>query len=285
MKKKEIRGSDFTQAELPRTRIAQFRDIMLNQWRTVLSTSFLLTLFALPLFADYLAFEVFIEAAYANGAEMNVIFSMFFYATLISIPCIIILSIGMSGSFEIAKKLFLGEGVILSSVFFHGLKANWKRGLVYGAICALSFALALLGSVYLSFYYQVAPIAVGIGIGLLIAQFIVIGIMTPYLFAQESVFANPLPTTIKNAFLLTLMKLPINFLLFLVAPGVFIVLLAINSVTAYIAIGLFVILNFVALLLWNSYIYRVFDLVVFKNKYPEMVGKGLAKKENESCPK
>jgi len=279
MSNKVPQQRDFLSSDLPTTRKAQFWDILRHQMRIIVSSSMLVTLFALPLFALYIIFNVFIGAAYARGDGTDVVFSLFFYGGLLAIPCLIILNIGFVGAFNVAKKLVFNEGLLLNVAFYYGLKENWKKTIIMSVINALSFVLALLGSVYLLLYYVAAPILVGIGVGLLVVQYIVIGIMTPYYMSQLCLYKNKVVAVIKNSFLFALMKLPINFAIFSLAPGLIIVLMLVNDITAYIAMGLFVFFNFIGVLLWNLFIFRVFDRFINQEHYPDYVNKGLAKKE------
>jgi hypothetical protein len=273
------RQRDFLASDLPATRKAQFWDIIRHQMRTVLSSSMLVTLFALPLFALYIVFNVFIGAASGRGDGTDVIFSLFFYGGILAIPCLIILNIGFVGAFNVAKKLVFGEGFLLNVAFYYGLKENWKKAILMAMINALSFVLALLGSVYLLLYYVTAPILVGVGVGLLMVQYIVIGIMTPYYMSQICIYQNKVAAVIKNSFLFALMKLPVNFAIFALAPGLIIALMFVNDIASYVGMGLFVFLNFIGVLLWNLYNSHIFDRFINQEHYPDYVNKGLAKKE------
>jgi hypothetical protein len=279
MNNKEPQKRDFLAGDLPKTRKAQFWDILRHQMRTVISSSMLVTLFALPLFALYIVFNVFIGAAYARGDGTDVIFSLFFYGGLLAIPCLVILNIGFSGAFNVAKRLVFGEGLLLNVAFYYGLKENWKKAILMSIINALSFVLALLGSVYLLLYYVAAPILVGVGVGLLAVQYIIIGIMTPYYMSQICFYQNKVMAVIKNSFLFALMKLPLNFAIFALAPGLIIALVFANDITSYVGMGLFVFFNFIGVLLWNLNNSRVFDRFINQDHYPDYVNKGLAKKE------
>lgn len=279
MNNKEPQKRDFLAGDLPKTRKAQFWDILRHQMRTVISSSMLVTLFALPLFALYIVFNVFIGAAYARGDGTDVIFSLFFYGGLLAIPCLVILNIGFSGAFNVAKRLVFGEGLLLNVAFYYGLKENWEKAILMSIINALSFVLALLGSVYLLLYYVAAPILVGVGVGLLAVQYIIIGIMTPYYMSQICFYQNKVMAVIKNSFLFALMKLPLNFAIFALAPGLIIALMFANDITSYVGMGLFVFFNFIGVLLWNLNNSRVFDRFINQDHYPDYVNKGLAKKE------
>lgn len=280
MKLDQAPSEDFTAAQLPHTRFALFGDILKLNCGTIVSTSALLTLFALPLASLYLVFNSFIGTAAARGDGNAVIFSLLFYAALIAIPCIALLFIGLTGSFEVAKHLSFGEGVLTSANFFYGLKGQWKRGLAFGFIVGLSFAVALVGSFYLLLFAGAAPIVLGIGIGLLILQFVIITTMGVYFLAQDCLYENGFGATFKNAFLFTLMRGPWNLCLFLLSPGLFLALVAINDIGAYIAMALFVLFNFVGILAWTIYAHGVFDRYINKDHYPQLVDKGLSKRED-----
>jgi len=280
MKKENVRHDDFSPVELPKTRRALFSDLCHHEWRTLFSTSFLLALFALPLFSDYLAFSVFISSAYSSGAEMSSIFALFFYAGIIAIPCIVILFIGLAGAYEVGKQLSFLEGVFTTTSFFYGIKKNAKADLVMGMIASFSFALAFIGSLYLLLFYQASPIPMGIGIGLLIFQFIVVSGMAHFYLSQEAIYANSVGASLKNAFLFTLMKLPQITLVSLLSPGLFIALLAINDIAAYVAMAVFVLFSAWGILVSSLYTHAVFDRFINESHYPELVGKGLYKKED-----
>lgn len=280
MSKEKVRSDDFSPSELPRTRSALFFDLCHHEWRTLFSASFLLALFALPLFSDYLAFSVFVSSAYNSGASMSQIFALFFYAGLIAIPCIIILFIGFAGAYEVGKQLSFLEGVFTSTSFFYGIKKNVKADLVMGVITALSFAAAFIGSLYLLLFYQASPIPMGIGIGLLLFQFFVVVGMARFYLAQEALYSNSVRATLKNSFLFTLMKLPQSALLALLCPGIVVALMAINDITSYVAMALFVLFSAWSVLLSSLYTHAVFDHFINETHYPQLVGKGLYKKED-----
>jgi hypothetical protein len=210
---------------------------------------------------------------------MKQIFALFFYAGLIAMPCIVILFIGLSGAYEVAKQLSFLEGAFATASFFYGIKKNAKADLLMGIITAFSFAVAFIGSLFLLLFYQASPIPMGIGIGLLLFQFLVVIGMAHFFLSQEAIYANSVYATLKNSFLFTLMKLPQVSLLSLLSPGLFIALMAINDITSYVAMVLFLLFSFVGVLAWSIYAHAVFDHFINETHYPDLVGRGLHKKE------
>jgi hypothetical protein len=285
MKKERIRASDFTSAELPKNRKALFFDVLLHQGGSVASMSALLILFALPLVCVYLLFSSFIGIAASRGDGDAAIFSLLFYASLIAIPCFGLLYVGFAGAFEIAKLLAYGEGVLNRAAFFYGLKCHWKRALGYGFFFGASFAFAVVGSFYLFLFAIANPILLGIGIGLVILQCLVVLILGFYFFAEEALYDNRLGASLKNALIFTLIKGPENLLFAILFPGVGVALFFINDLTAYLGIALLLAFSGAGVLLWSVYARSVFDKYINQEHYPELVNKGLSPRRDEVCPK
>jgi|LAHS01.1.fsa_nt_gb hypothetical protein len=282
---KKTAQTDFSAAQLPHTRWELLRDVLLHQTGSLISTSLLLSLFALPLLCDYLVFSTFAGTAYANGSSMSSIFALCFYGALVAIPCIGILFVGYAGAYEVGQRLSFLDGVLSSVSFFYGLKKNWRSALGIGFLVGLSFAFALVGSLYLLFFYQASPILMGIGIGLLLFQFLLVGSLSRYFLAQEGLYQNSFGATLKNAFLFTLMKMPCSFGLFLLSPGIIIFLFAFSNISAYVGMGLFLFFSSFGVLIWSIYAHKVFDSYINAEHYPGLVNKGLYPKEDEPCPK
>jgi len=282
---KKAPQKDFSSAQLPHTRWELMRDVMLHQTGTLISASLLLALFALPLLCDYLVFSTFVGTAYSNGSSLSAVFALCFYGALIAIPCVSVLFVGYAGAYEVGQRLSFLDGVLISVSFFYGLKKNWRSALGIGFLVGASFALALAGSLYLLLFYQASPIVMGIGVGLLLFQFFLVGSLSRYFLAQEGLYQNSFGATLKNAFLFTLMKMPGSFGLFLLSPGIVIILFAINAVTAYVGMGLFLFFNAFGVLAWSIYAHKVFDSYINAEHYPGLVNKGLYPKEDEVCPK
>jgi len=278
MKNKE-RLEDFSPKELPETRWALFWDLLFHQSGTLISTSLLLALFALPLFSDYFVFSFLGSSLQASGGAKEGLFSLVFYGTAIALPCFMVLFLGLSGASEVTKRLSFLEGTLGVASFFEGLKKNWRSGLLTGLLYGLSFGLALLGCLYLLLFQGALPVLTGLGIGLLLFQFIIVNSLCHYLLSQEALYLNSFGATLKNAFIFAHIKLPLNFVWSLLSPGLVIALFLINSVTSYVGIGLYVLFSAYGLLVWTLYANAVYDRHINATYYPELMGKGLHKKE------
>jgi len=277
---KKERLTDFSPNELPANRWSLFWDIVRHQSRALIATSLLETLFALPLFIDYFVFSFLVGSLRAQSASPSGIFALLFYGCLTAIPCFMVLFLGLTGAAEITKKLAFLEGTLGVSSFYMGFRKNWKAGLGIGFLYGASFALALLGSVYLLFFQGSHPLMTGFGIGLLLYQFLIVNSLSHYALSQEALYENTFGATLKNSFIFAHVKLPLNVAWTLLSPGIFIILLAINDVTSYVGVGLFALLNSYGLLVWTLYAHAVYDRYINAAHHPELVGKGLHKKED-----
>ncbi|MCI2069093.1 MAG: hypothetical protein LKJ88_05910 [Bacilli bacterium] len=278
-KKEKIPAADFSSQDLPHTRWKLFKDVLFHQFGTLVQTSLLNALFALPLITDYLVFSFLIGAAELNKATSQELFALYFYGCLIGFICLVILVIGLTGGMEIAKKLSYEEGVITTASFFLSLKENWKEGLVMGILFGLIYTLGEIGSVYLLIFASSQPILAGIGIGALIFLVILITIVLHLYLLQTVIYQNKIRYALKNSFIMSFLSFLFSFLLFLFFPGIFIALMAINNITAYIGMGLFLLFSEIGLLAWAVYGNRVLDKYINTEHYPELVDKGLTKKE------
>lgn len=284
--KRNQEKEDFTPALLPHTRWELFRDILSSQWRTLLGVSLLEVLFALPLFCVCLVFSFFARDYFTSTSDLSGTFAILFYGSLASIVGIAVLTIGMSGVFYVSKKLTFLEGTFSTSDFFVGLKKGWRRAAVLGFIDGVSFALGFTGTLFLLLNYPSMPVLSGIGIGVLLFQFLIALTTSRYFLSQDCLYANSFASTYRNSLIFALIKLPMNFVFFLWTPGLFFAFELINEVTGIIAFVLAVPFFSLVSVAFSLYSHKVFDRYINMSHYPDLVGKGLYhKKEDEVCPK
>jgi hypothetical protein len=285
MRKEKIPTNDFLASQLPSTRPALFKDLFLHETRTLVKTSLLLTLFALPLFCVFYIVSFLISSAYGSGASNETLYSLIFYGSIFTIPCFAIFYVGLAGTFQVCKCLSYGQGVLGASTFFYSLKMHYKRALVLGLIVGVSFFCLCAGSFYLLFFYQASPVITGIGIGLLIIAFLYLWTMSQYSLLEDCVYEVSFRFNLKNAFIFTFVRLPMNLVFFLLSPTLLLAMLLLSTISSYIALALFALFSAMPILLKTLYGESVFDRYINKDYYPEEVGRGLYKKEDKTCPK
>ena len=278
---KHITDQDVKQS-LPRTRKEVFFDLLRNRKMVLFALSCYTFMFFIPLAVDLIYFN-FTESMAISAGKNEYLFSLIFYSMLIMLPCMMIGFIGLAGAFYTAKRLVWQEGISLASDFFKGIKENWRHALINGAIFGLVVFGLVIGGAFLLIYADVHPVVRGIGIGALIALFLVFGMVSAINFTQGVYYENSFGVTLKNSFsFLGLLNWKV-LTLFLLSTGVVIGLCLINLVTRAIGLLLFAILNSVVIVIYTLMSHEVFDKYINKDNYPEMVGKGLYKDKNKEA--
>ena len=278
MKKNLVDRKPFTPDSLPKNRFVLFWDIAFHQWRTLLTVSLLMALFALPFFAVHFLFQTLISTAAGNGVDASGIFALTFYWGLSSIPAMTILHLGLPGAFEVGKSLSFQEGVIPGATFFQGLKEQWKKALVLGLVSGILLFGLLLGGMAFWLVHESSPILSGIGIGALVLLFLTVEIAFFFTYSQMSVYQNTLLAHLRNGFLFSLIRLPLNAVYFLLFPGSVLILLLVHPIASYVAFGAYVLFASFGVLIWNIYSNGLFDKFINATYYPDLVGKGMAPK-------
>ncbi len=275
-RKEKIRETNFEQKERPRTRLAQYFDVFKHNFVELLKISLLQTVFNMPLIATMVTFWLFIgyAAPYGLGASMTV-FLITAGALLLSMMSSFT---GMTGSFYCLKKICFAEGEYASSSFFIGLRDEWKKGLLTGFIVGLSAAVALIGFFFSYFYLSQVNVTIsGLGIAIVIIQFMVVLMIAYYTISQVIVYDNKYRYVLKNSFIMTLMRFHINLLLFIIHPGIIIALAVIMDITMYVSLPIIVLFIVFFHLIWVCNTLGAFDKFINKENHPEIYMKGLYK--------
>ena len=276
-KERQISDSEAKRA-LPHNRKEVFFDLLRHRKMTLFALSTFTFMFFIPLAVDLLIFNFFESVAIANEQE-EYLFSLVFYSMLIMIPCMIIGFLGFAGAFYTAKKLVWQEGTMFASDFFQGIKENWGRAIVNGLIFGIILFGFVIGGSYLLIFQQAQPILVGVGIGALTLFLLILGMMTVLNFTQDVYYSNPFIYTLKNSFLFIGLLNWRIILLFIISTGGLIALCCFNMIMMAVGLFLFAILNSVVIVLYTLMSHYAFDKYINAEHYPDMVGKGLYKLE------
>lgn len=246
----------------------------------LMKLSFLLALFALPLFVVVVMKGLFLEAILSKLTESNQVkilqqyFSMDIYMSLLYIPAFLIFSCGLAGGYTLIKKFSFQEGYIFSKTFFMGIKENGKKFFGVTLFYSLIFYLMLFARDNISMmnfkYYLPASLVMIIFIILLLCNVI-------FAYGQIPIYTNSTFRTIKNAFLFTFYALPKTFLIFLVSIGpLFIVSFFSNTILSAITILAYTIIGFGHMVLTTSlFTESYFDKVINESQFPSIYRKGL----------
>ena len=263
---------------LPHDRKEVFFDLLRHRKMTLFALSCFTFMFFIPLTIDLLFFN-YLESIAIASDKTEYLFSLVFYSMLIMIPCMMIGFLGFAGAFYTAKKLVWQEGTMFAFDFFQGVKENWARAIVNGLIFAIVLFCFVMGGSYLLIFQKAQPVLVGVGIGALTLFLLVFGMITVLNFTQDVYYSNPFRYTLKNSFcLLGLLNWRI-ILLFILSTGGLIALCCFNMIMMAVGLFLFAILNSVVIILYTLMSHYAFDKFINAEHYPDMVGKGLYKLE------
>ena len=263
---------DFKKENLPKNRFKQFFDILIHRFLDVFKISLLQAIFVMPLLATCVLFYIFIRGATDKNTVMTV-FLIQGLSLMITIP---IVYVGLTGTFYCFRKIIHAESEYTSSSFFVGMKQEWGHGLLIGMIEGISASATMIGLFFLFTYLpQLSASVSGIGIAMIIIQFILVTMFTYHCLAQLSVYKNPLRYVLKNSFLLMTMRFPFNLLFLLIHPGIFIALVCIMEITMYVGVVLFLLFSGIGYLIWMLNIISAFDKFINKEYHPEIYKKGL----------
>ena len=274
---RQISDSEAKRA-LPHNRKEVFFDLLRHRKMTLFALSCFTFMFFIPLAVDLLFFN-YLESIAIASDKSEYLFSLVFYSMLIMIPCMMIGFLGFAGAFYTAKKLVWQEGTMFATDFFQGVKENWGRALINGFIFAVIMFGFVVGGSYLLIFYRTNPVLTGVGIGALILFLLVFGMVSVLNFTQDVYYSNPFKYTFKNSFcLLGLLNWRI-VLLFVISTGGLVALCCFNMIFMAVGLFLFAILNSVVVVLYTLMSHYAFDRFINAEHYPDMVGKGLYKLE------
>ena len=144
-----------------------------------------------------------------------------FYNGLIASPLVGVLFVGLGGGAYCIRKYVWDENVLVTDDFFHGVKANWLPSALVGVLTTIVVtALTSAGIFGGSTLWQVfAWIIVAI-----------IAIFASYCFALNVFYKQNFFGTLFNALVLTVVKIPSNFLILLLSAIPFVPLLFLPSI-------------------------------------------------------
>ena len=276
-KKQKIREkpqkAEFTAANLPSSRFAQFFDIFKIEWTTLLKLGLFSLIFLIPFFVVYFLMMYFASNAQDNPILIILLGYVGLFITLF------IEAINISGMVNVLKKMIHGEGVLFKDDYFEGIKKNYGQFAIINAIYGLFFLIIEFSCNYIFGYENILPL-------------IFSGVCKAFLFflfsplamavsSQCAMYEIKFKSALRNSFILFLSR----FWQYLIVG---LILLAMDLV--------FLIPNFLILLLVSSLIVLLiipllalaimlistssFDVLINKDSFPDQYRKGLKKEGN-----
>jgi len=284
MKKNKYSDKNFNVSLLPSTRKEQFKDLMKNEWKTILGIGFILFLFAIPyigLFVfRFVASEFYMSALINGGVEDSVIafnfviFRLIFDAANIISYCII--GVGLAGASRVFFNLIYGEGILFKDDYISGIKKNYKTYIIAAIIYSIfktlfrlvSGLLSLTNTTGYSILYGVLIIVTYVFIVPVI--FMMVNLNTLYKIKISNNFKTSSSYVLTSFIPIGLFTILLFFVLYLpLIAQLFIIILIICIITIFVVP--------IYLLVWKLYLAYLFDRNINETQYPDFYKKGLSK--------
>lgn len=288
MKRRKCAAVDYTEAQLPSTRLAVFQDIVKLQFRQLLKIGLILLLCAIPylvsvIISDLHAYELYdrFVAQELTGDEYARMLAASdnAYAVLQALS-LVVLSFAVAGGFRVVRQLSWAEPVFFAQDYIDGVKMYGKQFL--GIFLLLG--LLVVGNVYL----------IGMDADSLMIAFLgcSLFIMIPVLLlsmSQRVVYTNSLLKNMINGLLMYIRTLPATLLAYVLFMSPFAVELVLET-AGILQIALVKYILFCAYLLvllplsilgWFLYSCYVFDKCINQTQYPDLVDRGVYRKKGE----
>lgn len=261
---------------LPVDRKGVFFDCIKQRFDVIAKCGLVILIAALPLLVVkfwgeliYLRMLESAEKAAANTAALRQILS------LAEIPCYMLFGLGFAAVSRILRQLIWGEPIFFFHHFKLGLKQNAKPYLLifllFGILnAANSFAAMLPGGSVFSLMPTVITLLFFLPVGLyMLSQAVFYDVR----FGKS--FTNGLALYMKTAPIVWIFcVLIVAFSLIDLIPHL-LIRLALTLIIVFFALPLYA-------MAWLLYSCHVFDRFINPGQYPEIVGKGLYRKNNES---
>lgn len=271
-KKKQVNKNDFLVTDLPSNRKELFFDILKNQWRNLLILSLIFLLLFLPLVISRYYNLIIINDIINSGSDDAgaLVFNFSIGYNFVVFIILIVVGIFYGGIARIYKKLAFNEGFFLGADFVKGIKENFKDYTFFFALYGLLNLIIetlcinfLLENNYQYYFFKVINYATLLpifGICLSLGS-----IYTDSVFKKIRVACR---IYIKYLFKILLM------LAVFILP---LALLLINSTSIQLFVPLvYTILYFpLAYLVFVLLLNSIFDEVINKKNFPNLVGKGM----------
>lgn len=270
---------------LPINRWQLFKFTYRNHLSLIIKLSLMIAVFSIPFFTFLIVKNVFANALLSQINQDNelIILQRYYYQEMFLdvfyIPCLMVLSIGLSGGFFVMKKYLYQEGFTFFKDFKNGMKKS-KDFILSTLILSIIIYLLLFLKNFFSYinfqYYIPLSIFVFIIIFLLVNVFI-------FTYCQIHIYSNNIFHLIKNSLCFSFNQLFKVSLINLITIFPLILFMNFqNAVLKIIIILIYFIIGFGnCLLITMLYSCSVFDELINKDRFPSIYRKGLYNGEDE----
>lgn len=259
---------------LPLTRWQLLGDTLHYRFWDLLLVSLLTFVFYIPSFSwlIFCSLDNFLD--YANLNSILMVYG-------INIPLLAVAGLGMAGLFYFSKKLVWGEGASLPSDFFEGMKKEGTMYLLVYFMIALLYAVLRLDIASIKLSGAFSGLWVGTVEGLSYTIFFLFLLAFFFLLTESVIYQGGFFRLFWNGFRFVFGAFLTNVPIFLAffAPFIVFEFVPLYQVS-FAMIGFEAIFYFgFSAFFFTEYSYYLFDKSINKKDYPEIIRKGLGKKE------
>lgn len=260
-------------AKLPTTYWELFKDVIKQNWRTLIGIGLITFLFFLPMlavmfFRDYYAISITASNLEIDEINALIVTSKNIFNIVVSL-CLLIVCIGISGCSKVMLLLSRGEGTFFFKDFNKGVKQNLKNNFVFFLLYAVLFYFSFL--VINNFESNFLTFLPFVFVQSLYFPLLMINVETTsvYSWKIKDSFINATFIYIKNFFIYILFATPFSLIISTNAIG--------NIFIKYIIIVLLLIIVYPFVMLGlRVFTNKVLDRDINKEHYPEIYKKGIA---------
>lgn len=270
---------------LPINRWQLFKFTYRNHLSLIIKLSLMIAVFSIPFFTFLIVKNVFANALLSQINQDNelIILQRYYYQEMFLdvfyIPCLMVLSIGLSGGFFVMKKYLYQEGFTFFKDFKNGMKKSKDFILSTLILSIIIYLLLFLKNFfsYINFQYYV-PLSIFV----FIILFLLVNIFI-FTYCQIHIYSNNIFHLLKNSLCFSFNQLfnvsLINLISFF--PLVLFINFQ-NAILMVIVILIYFIVGFGnCILITMLYACSVFDELINKDRFPSIYRKGLYNGEDE----
>lgn len=274
--KKEIEQKN--DAGLSKTRREQYGQIAKREFSLVADCGLLNMLFSLVLYAAFIGEYMLLTRLQAPTYADR--FRILFYGGILATAGFALRAVGRAGNYGVLVKRAFNEGCLVGAQFMRSIRENGGTAALFGMLTGISHMVMTCGSLHF-LYNSDSAISKGLGVGICIFQFMLVFAASEYTYCEQQVYVLPKSGYFRNGFLFSLMGfLPTLcwFALDILVP--FVLCLLPLPVPVFVLLIWGTLLNAFLQVAACLFMLDRFDRYINSENYPDRVGRGLAKEEN-----
>ncbi len=285
--RKPYADKDYTINMLPHNRKEVFLDTVKLQWKGLLAVGLILLVCALPMHVldifNAIEHSKLTFDSVGSSVDVDTVFQMVSInniVVLISMPFYVLLFVVLAGLCRIIRQYAFGENVFFVADFFKGIKQNGLQMFVVGLLFAIIYGLSMI-----SFNFSRTIDSIGLALLFMLPIGLLVLVAIPvagYAMVHISIYKSKLKNVLVQS-VMNVAKSPFKtYLALICCLGILALQLIPNLIAMFVVKIVFSFVAPFALLGWYLFVLNRFDKTINAQKYPELVGIGTYKIEEEA---